>query len=151
SRVAKARGVVLGFGDLTRTDPGRMGDEKRLHAEVHMVRLLGWGDEAVSPRAADRGFVPRLEALDERLTPGFGKVKCDFVPASGRGVAVQQAPGRPPAVSLLAAPTDPAGATGPTGPVQVLGDGEAGFDQIWVGGSVQETPVRVGKASPILF
>jgi hypothetical protein len=110
-----------------------------------MIRLLMWGDEGAVPRAAGRGFVPRLEALDERVMP---YCKIHLVIATDPGVAVQPSIESPPAVSLAAAP---AGATGPTGRVQVLGSGGAGSDPIWVGGSGQEVPSSTGKATPVLF
>jgi hypothetical protein len=121
-----------------------------LHSEVHMIGLLGWGEEGAAPRAAARGFVPQLEVLDGRVLPShFGNVKIDFALASGPGVAVQQMTESPPGVSLLASPVNPDGASGHTGPVHVLG-GEGGFDPVSVGGVGQETPISMARASPVL-
>lgn len=98
-----------------------------------MVRLLGWGDGAVSPRvSAAPGFVPQLEALDGRVVPSHtGKVKIDFAIANPDVPAhVSTLP--PPAADLAAAPAPP---DGTTGLVHFPGSGEAGFEHVWVGGA----------------
>jgi hypothetical protein len=94
-----------------------------------MIRLLGWGDEAVPPRAAAaRGFVPQLETLDGRVVPS--RVKIDFCLAD-TGVPAQLSTVTPvPAVSLVAAPAGQDGANALTGLVNVPGSGEAGFDRV---------------------
>lgn len=88
-----------------------------------MIRLLGWGDEAVPPRAAAaRGFVPQLEALDGRVVPSG--VKIDFCLAD-TGVPPQVSTVTPPPdVVLLGAPASPGGAA----PVQV--PDAAGFHRV---------------------
>ena len=107
-----------------------------------MVRLLGWGDEAGTPR----GFVPDLEVLEGRAALSLaGKVKIDFALVLAPDVPVQQSTVSP-GVSQLAAPD---GESGTTGTVQV--DGGSGlFDPISVQGGGIDLD-HVSKASPILF
>jgi hypothetical protein len=88
-----------------------------------MIRLLGWVDETT--RAAEPGFVPRLESLEHRVVLSEGKkVKIDF--AAIDPVQVWTVPAQ--AVGLVAPPADPAD-TG--GPVQVAG-GVLGFESVYV-------------------
>ena len=142
-----------------------------------MIRLPGWGDEAVPPRAAGGGFVPHLESLEARLVLS-GKIKMDFAVANPDVPAhVSTLP--PPAVGLAPAP---GGAGEAAGLVQLPG-GESGFDRgggdwidpaktdkdkfepyyaggsasgsahvlgVWVGVG-NESPVPAAKATPILF
>jgi hypothetical protein len=100
-------------------------DEKPLHSEGRMIRLLGWGDETTTPRA-EQGFVPRLESLEHRVVLSEGrKVKIDFAVTDAAQVSTVPAP----VVGLVAPPS---GAGGSAGSVTAPG-GEAGFDRVWVG------------------
>jgi hypothetical protein len=90
-----------------------------------MIRLLGWGDET-TPRAAEPGFVPRLESLEHRVVLSEGrKIKIDFGVTAAAQVSTEPAP----VVGLVAPPADP---TAAGGSVQVPG-GTAGFDPVYVG------------------
>ena len=114
------------------------GDEKPLYSEGRMTRLLGWGDEATTPRA-EQGFVPRLESLERRVVLAEGKkVKIDFAVT----YPVQVGTGSP-AVGLS---RPPAVAAAAAGSVQVSA-GTAGFDPVYVGGVAPALFISSGKGN----